>query len=150
MGKKCWIFCGTLALLDDHLQRFLALTAFGPKLLGVKWLHDNHIRSFLIYDVKRKRKSHVKSALMHSELYVRKSLPMIINIPRKIQHFSPIQSLYNKRQQKWKSSFTLMMFVYDLFWAVNGYDSPNNDRRVAKIGIPTNFDIVVLIFLVSN
>ena len=28
------------------------------------------------------------------------------NIPKKIQRFPPIQSLRNKRQQKWKSSFT--------------------------------------------
>ena len=33
------------------------------------------------------------------------------NIPKKIQQFTPIQNLCNKRQQKWKSSFTLMIII---------------------------------------
>ena len=33
------------------------------------------------------------------------------NIPKKIQRFSPIRNLCNKRQQKWKSSFFLMIII---------------------------------------
>ena len=33
------------------------------------------------------------------------------NIAKKIQRFSPIRNLCNKRQQKWKSSFTLMIII---------------------------------------
>ena len=43
-----------------------------------------------------------------------------------------------------------MMPIYNSFPAVFGCLSANNDRRVAKIGTPSNFDIVVLIFLFSN
>ena len=40
-----------------------------------------------------------------------------------------------------------MMLIYDSFRAVIDCFLANNDRRVAKISTPTNFDIVVLIFL---
>ena len=43
-----------------------------------------------------------------------------------------------------------MMLIYDSFRAVFDCFSANNDRRVAKISTPTNFDIVALIFMFSN
>ena len=70
------------------------------------------------------------------------------NIPRKKPNiFSPIQHLCNKRRLKLKSSFTLMMLIHDSFGAVFGCFSANNNRKVAKAGTPTNFDVVILIFL---
>ena len=70
------------------------------------------------------------------------------NIPRKNPtFFSPIQHLCNNRQQKLKGSFTLMMLIHDSSGAVFGCFSANKYRKVAKAGTPTNFDVVVLIFL---
>ena len=67
------------------------------------------------------------------------------NILQKIQHFSPTRNLCIEQQQKWKSSFTLMMLIFP-------YLIPNNDRRVTNVGTPAsgNFDIVVLMFHYSN